>query len=255
MQSQSVERALDVAVMVVKNGGSTAMADRTFANVLKGYGQENVSVVWRLDFVAARIESNGVSATVLRPIAAVGLHLVRASAAVALGEQVAKRGVRAIDMDAEITRIQSLASPHNRWLMMFAGACAGAFFSRSAGGDWGAFAVACCAAGVGQFVRGLLQARGMARIGVTGLCALISGLIATTGLRLGLSQMIPATLVGAIVYMVPGVLLINGCIDLVSPKHMSVGIERLVDASLILLTLTIAVVCADMLITGLHIGG
>jgi uncharacterized membrane protein YjjP (DUF1212 family) len=251
---KSVERALDVAVMVVKNGGSTAMADRTLANILKGCGQEGVSVVWRLDFVAARIEAEGASQTILRPIETVGLHLVRASAAVALGEQVADKGAHAVEIDAEIARIQSLPSPHSRWMMTLAAACAGAFFSRTAGGDWGAFGIACVSACVGQLIRGVLQARSVARIGVTMICALISGLIATAGLYLGLSQTTPATLVGSIVYMVPGVLLINGCIDFMSPRHMSVGIERLQDAALILLTLAIGVVLAYMLITGLKQG-
>lgn len=251
---KSVERALDVAVMVMKNGGSTAMADRTLANILKGCGQEGVSVVWRLDFVAARIGTEGVSATILRPIETVGLHLVRASAAVALGEQVADKGAHAVEIDAEIARIQSLPSPHSRWMMTLAAACAGAFFSRAAGGDWGAFGIACASACVGQLIRGVLQARSVVRIGVTMICALISGLIATAGLYLGLSQTTPATLVGSIVYMVPGVLLINGCIDFMSPRHMSVGIERLQDAALILLTLTIGVVLAYMLFTGLKQG-
>jgi hypothetical protein len=33
---QPVERALDLALTVMQNGGSTAMVDRTFKNVLKG---------------------------------------------------------------------------------------------------------------------------------------------------------------------------------------------------------------------------
>ncbi len=37
---QAIERALDVALIVMRNGGSTVMADRTFRNILKGYKQD-----------------------------------------------------------------------------------------------------------------------------------------------------------------------------------------------------------------------
>jgi hypothetical protein len=40
---QSVEWALDVALIVMQNGGSTAMADRTFQNVIKGCKQDGVT--------------------------------------------------------------------------------------------------------------------------------------------------------------------------------------------------------------------
>ena len=101
---QAVEKALDVAVMVAKNGGSTAVAERAFANILKGYGQEGVSVIWRLDFVAAMMQVEGVTKTALRPIEMAGLNLVRSSAAVTLAEQFAKRGAKTIDLNAEIAQ-------------------------------------------------------------------------------------------------------------------------------------------------------
>jgi len=44
---QPVERALDVALIVMQNGGSTVMADRTFQNILEGYKQDGVSAAWR----------------------------------------------------------------------------------------------------------------------------------------------------------------------------------------------------------------
>jgi hypothetical protein len=53
---EQIDRALDLALIVIENGGSTVMADRTFRNVLKGYGLNGVSVVWRLDFAATNIE-------------------------------------------------------------------------------------------------------------------------------------------------------------------------------------------------------
>lgn len=250
----TIEQAMDVAIMVVKNGGSTPVADRTFSNMLKGTGQEGAALVWRLDHVVASREGKGVSSTLARPIATIGLHLVRASAAVDLGKRMAAEGTHEIDLDAEIRRIQSLPSPHKPGTLMLAAAGAAVFFALLTGGDPGAAGIACAAALVGQSVRGILQTRGLARVGVTAICALLSGLIAAVGLRLGLSQTAPAAFVGAVVYMVPGVMLINGCIDVVSPRHMSVGVERLLDAGVILFTLTVAVILANGVLTGFSMG-
>jgi len=242
---QPVEIALDVALLVMQNGGSTELVDRTFTNVLKRYTTADVSPIWRLDYVAATDRLDAGASVVMRPVGVVGMHLVRASEAAALGERVATGETDVAHLGGEIERMKKLASPYNRWVLTLAGACAGAFFSRTAGGDWGAFGVTFVAAGVGQFVRLLLQARNVSRILLTAICALSSAFIATAGLRLGFSQVASATIVGSVIYMVPGLALINGFVDVAAGKHLFVGIQRLVDAALVSLILAVAVAIAD----------
>jgi len=241
---QSVERALDVALIVMQNGGSTVMADRTFQNILKGYKQDGVSAVWRLDFVAASSVADGQSATVLRPVGPIGVTLVRTSEAAVLGERVAKGEVSPDAVVSEIERIKALAPPYNRWVMIVAAACTAAFFSKIPGGDWGAFGIAFVAAGVGQFLRSLLQERKFAVATVTLVCGVLSACIACVGLRLGLSQIAPATLIASVIYMVPGLPLINGFVDVVSHKYVFVGLERIVNAAFLFLLLAVAIALA-----------
>jgi uncharacterized membrane protein YjjP (DUF1212 family) len=106
-------------------------------------------------------------------------------------------------------------------------------------------AVVFVAAAVGQFIRSLLQKRNFSRYAVTFFCALISGFIAVAGLRLGLSAVAGATLIGSIIYMVPGVPLINGFIEIASGAHFFVGLQRLLDATSLFFILTIAVGIAN----------
>jgi uncharacterized membrane protein YjjP (DUF1212 family) len=241
---QPVERALDVALIVMQNGGSTVMADRTFANILKGYKQDGVSAAWRLDFVAASIVAEGHSATVLRPVGPIGVNLVRTSEAAVLGERVARGEVSAAALDSEIERIKALATPYHRWVIIVAAACTAAFFSRIPGGDWGALGIAFVAAGIGQFLRSLLQARKLAVAPVTTVCGVLSAFIACFGLRLGLSETAPATLIASVIYMVPGLPLINGFVDMVSHKYLFVGLERIANAVFLFLVLSIAIALA-----------
>jgi uncharacterized membrane protein YjjP (DUF1212 family) len=101
------------------------------------------------------------------------------------------------------------------------------------------------AAAVGQLVRALLQKRNFSRYAVTFICALISGFLAVAGLRLGLTAVAGATLIGSVVYMVPGVPLINGFVEIASGKHLFVGLQRLLDATSLFFILTVAVAIAN----------
>jgi uncharacterized membrane protein YjjP (DUF1212 family) len=241
---QPVERALDVALIVMQNGGSTVMADRTFTNILKGYKEDGVSAVWRLDFVAASSVAQGQSSAVLRPVGPIGVNLVRASEAAVLGERVARGEVDTAALVSEVERIKAFSTTYNRWVRVAAAAFTAAFFSKIPGGDWGALGIAFVAAGIGQFLRSLLQARKLAAAIVTLICGVLSAGIAGVALRLGLSQTVPATLIASVVYMVPGLPLINGFDDVLSHKHLLVGLERIVNAAYIFLVLAIAIALA-----------
>jgi uncharacterized membrane protein YjjP (DUF1212 family) len=131
---------------------------------------------------------------------------------------------------------------------ILAAACTAAFFSQIPGGDWGSLAVAFVAAGVGQFFRSMLQARKVAVAPVTLICGVLSACIASVGLRLGFSQIAPATLIASVIYMVPGLPLINGFVDVVSHKYLFVGIERIANAMFLFLVMALAIALASTVI-------
>lgn len=239
-----IELALEAALLVMRNGGSTVAADRSLTNILTGYKVNGVSTVWRLDFIAASINSDGQSSTVVRSVGPIGVNLVRAAEVATLSERVAKGQVEISSSDAEVARIKNLPAPYNRWVMIAAAACTGAFFSQIPGGDWGSLGIAFVAAGVGQFLRSLLQARKIAAAPVTLICSLLSAAIACVGLRQGISEIAPATLIASVIYLVPGLPLINGFMDVVSHKYLFVGIERIANAIFLFLVIAVAIALA-----------
>jgi uncharacterized membrane protein YjjP (DUF1212 family) len=115
-------------------------------------------------------------------------------------------------------------------------------------GDWGSLGIAFVAAGSGQFLRSLLQARKLAVVPVTLIGGVLSAMIASIGLRLGFSQVVPPALIASVIYMVPGLPLINGFVDVASHKYLFVGIERIGNAALFFLVLAVAIVFADILV-------
>ena len=110
---QPVEMALEAALIVIRNGGSTVAANRTFTDIAKGYKKQGVSTVWRLDFIAATTEAEGRSSTFVRPVGPIGVNLGRVSEVAVLGERVARGEVALAHLDAEVARIKELPSPYN----------------------------------------------------------------------------------------------------------------------------------------------
>jgi uncharacterized membrane protein YjjP (DUF1212 family) len=245
---EHVERALDLALIVMRNGGSTVMADRTFRNILRGNKLDGVSAAWRLDFVAVGCVVEGRPTTVLRPVGPIAVNLIRASEAEVLSERVARGEVEAAALGPEIDRMNTLAARHSRWTMIVAAALAAAAFSQFNRGDWGALGIAFVAGGVGQSVRSPLQARKLPVAPVTLFCGLLSACLAAVGLRLGWSQTAPATAIASLVYLVPGLPLINGFVDLISHKYLFVGLQRLANAAFLFLVLAIAIAFAQTVV-------
>ena len=236
--------ALEAALIVMQNGGSTVAASRTFTNILRGYKEEGVSAAWRLDFIAATSAGEDRWSTVVRPVGPSGVNLTRVSEVAVLAEQVAQGEVAVADLDAEVARIKKLPSPYNRWLAMMAAACLSGALSQFAGGDWGSLGIAFVAAGVGQVLRSQLQVRNVAAAYVTLLCGVLSACTASVALRAGFSQEAPVTLIASVVYLAPGLPLINGFADVVSHKFLVVGIERIASAAYLFLILAIAIALA-----------
>ena len=245
---QAIEAALDTAVLIMENGGSTVAANRAFAHVLAGYAKEGVTPVWRLDFVIVNAPGESVSATIVRPIATPGINLLRASEAIAVAERVAQGAIGTADLPAALDRVKALPSPYSGWVTVAAAACAAAGFAGAMRGDWGSVGIAVVAAAVGQALRHRLRARKVAVGPVTLVCGLLSAFIASAGLRLGYSESVSPTLISSVVYSVPGLSLINGFIDLYSFKFALVGVERMLHAAVLFLLLALAIAFAQTLV-------
>ena len=112
-EQREIDVALDVALVVMENGGSTVRADRVLINVLKGFGNYNVSTLWRTDFVAFTTLSDGERSTAFRQIAPSAVNLLRVSEATALADKIAKGTTNVTDAADEVQRIKTLASLYN----------------------------------------------------------------------------------------------------------------------------------------------
>ncbi|HET9952724.1 MAG TPA: threonine/serine exporter family protein [Candidatus Eisenbacteria bacterium] len=243
-----VERALDVAAIVMKNGGSTAAAERSFARVLEGLGTRDVTVVWRLDYIAATTTDGGKLVTFIRPIPASTVNLTQAAGAMTLAESVG-RGETTVDvLDAGLDRVRGMASPYGAWTRIVAAALAAGSFAWMTRCGWKSAAVVAVSAAAGQFVRSRLQARNLTGVPVTLAAGGVTAMVAGAGVRaLSVHPELP-TLIASTIYLVPGLALINGYLDMVSHRHLVVGLERTASALIIFLVLAIVVALASVVL-------
>ncbi|MBK6771924.1 MAG: threonine/serine exporter family protein [Ignavibacteria bacterium] len=244
LTAEAIETALDDALIVIQNGGSTSMADRTYNNILKGLKHTGITAIWRLDFVTVCLASGGQFVSITRSVGNIGVNLVRASQAVLLGERAANGEINTGSLVSEINRIRNLTTPYSRVIMIAAASFTCACFTQISKGDFGAFVIVCAAAGIGQFLRLLLIDKKIAVATVTLICGILSACIAAAGIRMGLTYTEPSLLISSVFYMVPGLPLINGFVDMISHKYLFIGLERIANATFLFLVLAIAIAFA-----------
>ncbi|HZR26666.1 MAG TPA: threonine/serine exporter family protein [Vicinamibacterales bacterium] len=239
---EPIDVALRFGVLALENGGTGALADRAFASVLKSAGVNDGFAVWRLDSASGGRTCDGHA--LVHAVGPVGVNLRRVWEIAALTDRASRGAVPFDAFDAEIDHIAALGPSYGPWTTVAATALLAGLFARTQNGDWAGFLIAAGAAAAGQAVRVWLLARQMAIPAATFAAALLSAVTAAFGLQFRLVSDAPGTLMAAVIYLIPGLPLINGFFDMVTPRFLVLGAQRLASAVLIVTLTAIAVALA-----------
>ena len=123
---------------------------------------------------------------------------------------------------------------------------ANASFCRLFGGDVWAMLVTFTATMIGFFTRQHLTRRKVNHYIVFIISAFVASLCASTALTLGIDSA-ESALATSVLYLVPGVPLINGIID-ITDGHIQIGISRLVNALMLIVCIAIGMSATLMLV-------
>ncbi|HBK30148.1 MAG TPA: hypothetical protein DDZ96_08105 [Porphyromonadaceae bacterium] len=121
------------------------------------------------------------------------------------------------------------------WILLLVG-LANASFCRLFGGDWGAMGIVFVATVVGFFVRLILQKNHVNHFFIVTTSAFVSSMIASVSLLFDVTADI--AIATSVLYLIPGVPIINGVIDIVEGHTLS-GLSRLIQAVLLVICLAI----------------
>ncbi|MCC8147168.1 MAG: threonine/serine exporter family protein [Bacteroidales bacterium] len=126
--------------------------------------------------------------------------------------------------------------PMNPWIVLVLASLANASFCRLFGGDWAGAGIVFVATLAGFFLRQRMTAKALNHYIVFITSAFVASLCASGSLFFNTnSDIILAT---SVLYLVPGVPLINGVIDIVE-GHTLTGLSRLIQASLLIVCIAI----------------
>ncbi|MBP1640544.1 MAG: hypothetical protein H6Q17_2127 [Bacteroidetes bacterium] len=124
----------------------------------------------------------------------------------------------------------------NRWLVILLVGLANASFCRLFGGDALSMLIVCIATFVGFYARILLQERKVNHYIIFIVSSFIASMISSTALLFDTTSEI--ALATSVLYLIPGVPLINGVIDIIE-GHTLTGISRLTNALLLIICIAI----------------
>lgn len=232
------ELALRGALVILRNGGSTAMAAQAWADLLDAFGEAAEEPIWRLDFVVAQLPGARV---LIEPVGPIGSNLSRVSATMQLIASATRGEIEVGALTESLGAIEGRPPTYPSWVRAAVGAIGAATFARSVGGDWGSMAVAAAAAGCGQVLRiEVLQRHGLRAMAEVFVGAAASALLAGAALHLVETDDLAATLVASVVCFVPGLALINGFVDLLTYEHLIIGLQRILYALATFVLLAVA---------------
>ena len=134
----------------------------------------------------------------------------------------------------------------NPIFVLFMASLANASFSRLFGGDIWAMLITFTATMVGFFTRQHLTRKKVNHYIVFIASAFVASICASTALALGIDTA-EIALATSVLYLVPGVPLINGVID-ITDGHIQIGISRLVNAFMLIICIAIGMSVTLMLV-------
>lgn len=239
-----IDSALYAAVTVLHLGGSTTMADRAFRNIIFNSNVSDLNIMWRLDNVIVNYTDNGQSKTILKSVGTVGTSLTAVSKIIELTEDICNKKAEVSEVEDGINEILKAPPVHSHFTFILVAGLAAAFYSLFHHGSIESVVIVFASAVIGQTLRIQLQAREMRDSHITFICGLLSASIASFCLHLGYGQIEIQTLIACLIYLVPGLLMINGFVDFTKQRYIFIGLQRMMNALFLFLILAFVIIIA-----------
>ncbi|MCD7973136.1 MAG: threonine/serine exporter family protein [Candidatus Azobacteroides sp.] len=140
---------------------------------------------------------------------------------------------------------QLIAKPKmSPWLILLLVGFANASFCKLFGGEWLAIGIVFVATLIGFFIRQQMQKRHINHFIVFIVSAFVASLCASSSLLFDTTAEI--AIVTSVLYLIPGVPLINGVIDIVE-GHVLIGFSRLIQACLLVICISVGLSASILL--------
>lgn len=240
----SVESALKASIKIIEYGGSTAFADKAFQRIISKCAVTNVSIMWRIDDIIVNYSADDGNVTIMKSIEGIGTNLTGVSKIVKLSEDVEQGKIDISSVDDELDKISKLPPLLGKPVLVIVAGFAAAFYALFHNESIETTAVVFFAAIAGQTLRLQLKAKKVKDEYVTLYCGLLSASITSIALHRGYGQVEIQTMIACLIYLVPGLLMINAFVDMTEQKFIFIGAQRIINATFLFLVLMLVIVTA-----------
>lgn len=220
------------------------MADRTFRNIISKIDFTDFDIMWRLDNLVICYSDNGQSKTFMKSVGSVGTSLTAVSNVMELSENVKAGKIPLSDVNEKLKSITEAPPIHSHIIFILAAGLAAVFYSLFHHGKIESVIVVFIAAVIGQTLRIQLQKKELRDSHITFICGLLSAGITSIFLHLGIGESDIPTLIACLIYLVPGLLMINGFVDFTKQRYIFIGLQRMVNAFFLFLILAFVILIA-----------
>ncbi|MFA5257722.1 MAG: threonine/serine exporter family protein [Opitutales bacterium] len=249
-QLDGVARALlRVAGMLMENGAETRRVFETVREMGRSLGVGELHVLVTHRSVIVTVASGDEAVTRIIRVGTLGVDHSRVSAISLVFQRLQQGGFSLARVDELLGRIASAPAQYPRWLVLLMVGLACGAFSRISGGDWAAFVACSLAATFGFWVRRELAGQHFQPLLCVFCAAFVSASLATLMARSLGSHALGAGVAASVLYLVPGVPMINAVADLVK-GHLLTGFSRALTVALTAVSVSMGLIMA-MRVVGL----
>jgi uncharacterized membrane protein YjjP (DUF1212 family) len=241
--TEVIQLALWAGQLLLQHHAESQRVEETVQRIGLALGCDSLDVFVSTNAIQITTVSGGEFRTRIRRVADRGVNMTTVSAVNRLSRRIEAGELPRAAVRQELERISHLPRHYNRWLVAGMVGLACAAFSRLFGGDIPAFAITFVASALAMLVRQELAHRSYNFILVTLTTAFVASLLASSAFWLQLSTTPNHALTACVLFLVPGVPLINAIGDLVS-GHPVVGLARAATGAIILLALALGMILA-----------
>lgn len=230
---------LDFATTLMAVGSHTSRVVRNVARIADsfGYGVDMTVFQRNITMTIKHRDDYSIRRTYVRRIPASALNFRIISDLSSLSWDTYDHHLELAEIQKRYSRVIT-RPPLSRWLVLILVAFANAAFCRLFGGDVMAMGLVWTATLTGFFVRQELMRRHVNHMVVFVVCSFIASLVAGLGFRYQLGDTEDIALGTSVLFLIPGVPLINSIIDILE-GHVLVGWSRAINAFILIICIAL----------------
>lgn len=230
---------LDYSTTLMAVGSHTSRIVKNVTRIAEsfGYGVDMTIFQRNITMTVKHIEDYSIRRTYVRKIPTMALNFRTISDLSTLSWEAYDHNPGLYELQHKFNIIANTPRM-SRWVVLLLVACANAAFCRLFGGDSIAIGLVWMATMAGFFIRQELTRRHLNHMVIFIICSFIASMIAATGVRYNLGTTQDVSLGTSVLYLIPGVPLINSILDILE-GHVLVGFSRTINAVILIICIAI----------------